>query len=142
VVIDNCLLKPRRSRSMWGWRLRHCDRLLPARSQRASRPGEISFWGDFAAAVRYKPNQPAPAFRVAAFVSGVGNGELCPSPLPKSPIPDPPPVRPHTNEKAGRVPRLSCCGDLRSHRLRANLNSMRGPVGQETDGKEAGRGQG
>ena len=58
--------------------------------------------------------------------------------LPRSRIPDPPPVRSHTNEKVGRVTRLSCCGVLPSHRLHANLNSMHWPVGQEVDGKEAG----
>jgi hypothetical protein len=41
-------------------------------------------WGDFAAAVRHEPNQPTSTFRIAAFVSGVGNGELYPSPLPHS----------------------------------------------------------
>jgi hypothetical protein len=51
--------------------------------------------------------------------------------LPHSPIPDPTPVRPHTNEKAGRVTRLSCCGDLRSHRLRVNLNSMHGQLAKK-----------
>jgi hypothetical protein len=40
--VDNCLHKPWRGRNLWGWRLRYCDRLLPARSQGASRPGGIS----------------------------------------------------------------------------------------------------
>ena len=48
-----------------GWKLRRCDR-LPARSQMASRPGEISFWGNFATTVRHEPNRPA--FRIAAIL--------------------------------------------------------------------------
>src|SRR5262245_53478792 len=48
-----------------GWKHRRCDR-LPARSQRASRPGEIAFWGNFATTVRHEPNRPA--FRIAAIL--------------------------------------------------------------------------
>ena len=48
-------------------------------------------------------------YRESGMESGMFN---CVLPTPHSPIPDPPPVRPHTNEKAGRMTRLSCCGDL------------------------------
>src|SRR5262245_25392258 len=133
----NCLQMPWRGRNLWGV---ETSPLRPVNTGPVTGGFEAGWnfiWGDFAAAICHEPNQPASAFRIAAFVSGVGNGKLLPFPLPHS---HPPPVRPHTNEKTGRVTRLSCCGDPRSHRFRANLNFMHGPVGQETDGKEAGRG--
>src|SRR5262245_4863437 len=48
---------PWRGRHYLGWKLRRFDRLT-ARSQWASRPGEISFWGNFATTVRHEPNRP------------------------------------------------------------------------------------
>jgi hypothetical protein len=53
---------------------------VPARSPGTSRPGGISFWGDFTATVRHDPNRPAPAFRIA--VTGGRNQELCPFLIP------------------------------------------------------------
>src|SRR5262245_37109318 len=139
---DNCLQKPWRGRNLWGVETSPLRPVTTGPVTGGFKAGWNFIWGDFAAAVRHEPNQPASTFRIAAFVSGVGNGKLFASRLSCSPIPDPPLVKPHTNEEAGRGTRLSCCGDLRSHRPRANLKSMHGPIGQETDGKEAGRGQG
>src|SRR5262245_9794971 len=81
---DNCLQKPWRGRNLWGVETSPLRPVTTGPVTGGFEAGWNFIWGDFAAAVRHEPNQPASAFRIAVFESGVGNGELFPSPLPHS----------------------------------------------------------
>jgi hypothetical protein len=84
MAIGACLQSLGEVETCGEWRLRYCDRLLPARSQRISRLGGISFWGNFTVTDRHEPNQPGLAFQIAAIVRGMGGWEWGIVPFPDS----------------------------------------------------------